>query len=203
MVQPSKVLQDNTQVVVRLGVVRLQVEGPTITSDRLLQLALLLQEVAQVVVGLGKVGFEFECPAVGGNGFVRLALFLQGIAQVDVDLGKVGLQLQRPAIGGDRFVEPLKALEGVGQVNVEDRRVALQRDRASDGLDGNCVPAHLVCNHAEKMEGVGMVRLDGEDLPIALLGGLQAASLMVLDGNRKGFRDAWHEADYVGADRRP
>ena len=41
--------------------------------------------------------------------------------------------------------------------------------------------AHLGSNHAEKMERVGMIRLDRQNLPVDLLGGLQPTGLMVLD----------------------
>ena len=75
---------------------------------------------------------------------------------------------------------------------MEDGRTALQRDRPFDVLDGNLVLAHLVGNHAQKMERVGMIRLGRENLPIDLLGGLQPPALMVLDGNRQGFGNGCH-----------
>ena len=43
-----------------------------------------------------------------------------------------------------------------------------------------------------------MVRLDGENLPIDLLGGLQPAGLMVLDRNRKCFGNRRHEGGLHG-----
>ena len=57
----------------------------------------------------------------------------------------------------------------------------------------SCLPA-LVSNHAEKMERIGMIRLDRENLPIDLLGGLQPAGLMVLDRNRQCFGNRCHRA---------
>ena len=48
-------------------------------------------------------------------------------------------------------------------------------------LDGNLVLAHLVSQHAQKMNRIGLIRLDREDLPVDVLGGLQTATLMVLE----------------------
>ena len=43
-------------------------------------------------------------------------------------------------------------------------------------------------NQAEKMERVGLIRLDSENLPVDLLGGLQTAASMVLNRNRQKFK---------------
>ena len=51
---------------------------------------------------------------------------------------------------------------------------------------------HLVGNHAEKMNRIGLVRFRLEDLPIDLLGSLQPAALMVLDRNRQCFGNRCH-----------
>ena len=69
---------------------------------------------------------------------------------------------------------------------------ALQPDRPSNVLDGDLVPAHLVGNHAEKMDRIGMIRIDRENLPVDLLGRLQPAGLMVLDRNCKCFGNGCH-----------
>ena len=50
--------------------------------------------------------------------------------------------------------------------------IPVQLDCPSNELDGGFVLAHLQGNHAEKMEGVGLIRLDRENLPIDLLGSL-------------------------------
>ena len=43
---------------------------------------------------------------------------------------------------------------------------------------------------------VGLIGLDGEDLPIDLFGGLQPAALMVPDRNRQRFGNGCHGTDY-------
>ena len=51
-------------------------------------------------------------------------------------------------------------------------------------LDGHLVLARLIGHHPEKMNCVSLVRIDGENLPVELLGGLSTAGLMMLDGDR-------------------
>jgi hypothetical protein len=47
------------------------------------------------------------------------------------------------------------------------------------------------------MDGIDVIRLDGEDLPIDPLGGLQPAGLVVPDRNRECFGKGRHSADYT------
>jgi hypothetical protein len=54
-------------------------------------------------------------------------------------------------------------------------------------LDGDLVLAHLVSNHAEKMDRIRMARFRLQNSPVDLLGGLQPTGLMVLDRNRQYF----------------
>ena len=60
------------QVAVRLGIVRLQFQGPAVAGDRFVQLPLVLEGDAQVAVCLGIVRLQFQGPAVAGDRFVQL-----------------------------------------------------------------------------------------------------------------------------------
>ena len=89
---------------------------------------------------------------------------------------------------------------------MESGFTAFQADGPRDVLDGNLVLAHLVRKHAEKMNRIDLIRLDRKDLPIDLLGGLQPAALMVLDGKRQGCGDFRHNINTLinfGAIPRP
>ncbi len=144
-------------------------------------------------MGLGIVRLQFQCPAAAGDRFVQLPLVLQHGAQVVVGLGIVGLQFQGPAAAGNRFGKPVQGTIRSSQVVVEGGRGPVQPDRPLDALDGGLVLARLRSNHAEKMERIGMIRLDRENLPIDLLGSLQPTALMVLDRNRQCFGSRCHE----------
>jgi hypothetical protein len=80
---------DEAEAVVRLGVVRIQLECMAVGSDRLVRFPLRLERIAQVVVGLDKVRFQVQCPAVGGDRLVQLSLGLECIAQIAVE-GRFG-----------------------------------------------------------------------------------------------------------------
>ncbi len=55
---------------------------------------------------------------------------------------------------------------------MEESHAALHPDRPFNVLCGVLILARLAGDHAQKMKGVGMMRLDREDLPIDVLGGL-------------------------------
>jgi hypothetical protein len=52
--------------------------------------------------------------------------------------------------------------------------------------------ACAVGDQAKEMPRIGMIRLECENLPVNLLGGLQPAGLMVLEGNRQCFGNRCH-----------
>jgi hypothetical protein len=62
--------------------------------------------------------------------------------------------------------------------------IASQPNRTPDVLDSNLMSAYLVGDEAKQMPRIGMIRLDRENLPVSLLGGLQPTGLMVLASNR-------------------
>ncbi len=111
-------------------------------------------------------------------------------------LDKVRLQFQCPAVAGDRLGNPPQGAIRFPQIIMEGHRTALQPDCPPDVLDGHLVFARLVGNHAEKMKRIGMIRLDGENLPIDLLGRLQAAALVVLEGHRQCLGNRRHGVYY-------
>ena len=61
-------------------------------------------------------------------------------------------------------------------------------------MDGIFRLAHLARNHTEKMDRVGLIRFNLQNLPIDLLGSLQPSALMVLKGNRQCLGNRWHNA---------
>ena len=70
------------EVVVGLGVVRLEADGLPVLGDGLVQLALAREGVAEVVVGLGVVLLEADGLAVLGDGLVQLALLARAMPRL-------------------------------------------------------------------------------------------------------------------------
>ena len=121
-------------------------------------------------MGLGVVGLEFDGGAAGGDGLIQLALARQGNAQIAVGLGKVGLEPDRGAQGRDGLIQLALLPEGIAQVAVIGRAVGRQGDGLPDQVHGNVIASHLGRDHAQEMQGIGVVGLDGENLAIELLG---------------------------------
>ncbi len=71
--------------------------------------------------------------------------------------------------------------------------VPLASYRSCNIVHGEIVFAHLVGNDAEKMQGVRLMGVDGENLAVSLLGGLEPARLMVIQrGADQRLRHVWH-----------
>src|SRR5882724_12411507 len=106
--------------------------------------------------------------------------------------GKVRFQFQCAAIGVYRLVQFSLGFESVAQVAMEAWFRSVQYDCPQDVLDGNLVLPHLGGDDSEQMQGIGMIRINGEDLPVKLLSSLKLPGLMMLDGNRESFGNRCH-----------
>ncbi len=78
-----------------------------------------------------------------------------------------------------------------------------ERYRPSKALGRTAGFAHLVSNQTEKTPRIGMIGLDRENLPVDLLGGLQAAGSMVLDGNRQCLGNRCHDVNHENTTCQP
>ncbi len=77
-------IQRIAQVVVGVGVLRVEFDGLLVAGDGLVHWPLPMQRIAQVVVGAGELRVEFDGLLVAGDGLVHLALAAQRNAQVVV-----------------------------------------------------------------------------------------------------------------------
>ena len=89
----------------------------------------------------------------------------------------------RAAAAGGAFVSAEGAV-GLGEVGVERGDVRLKDDGPADEFDGPVVVALLMVEDAEQVEGVGVIRLAGQHLPIQRGGRPQPSRLMQRDGGR-------------------
>ena len=78
---------------------------------------------------------------------------------------------------------------GLGIVRLQLQRPAVAGDRFVQ-------LARLVGDHAQKMDRIGMIGFDLQNLPIDLLGSLQPTGLMVLDRDRQCFGNRCHDTNY-------
>ena len=113
-------------------------------------------------------------------------------------LGIIWLQFQRPAVAGDCLLQLSLFLESSAQVAMKGSISPLQPDCPSDALDGNLVLAELVSDDPEEVQCLGMIRLDGENLPVSLFGSLQSAGVMMLDRNCQRLGNRCHNPTALG-----
>jgi hypothetical protein len=92
---------------------------------------------------------------------------------------------QRAAKARLGLVEILKRGVDGAQMVVVRRLGVVDRDGLLDGLGGLGVAARLMGGQAGQVPGVGMARIDRQDLPVELLGLGELAALVMVKCDRK------------------
>ena len=126
------------------------------------------------------------------DGVGQPSLSLPDVAQIVVGPGKVGIQLQRPAVTGDGLGNSPQRAIGFAEVVVKQGLAGVERDGSLDVAHRRLGPARLLGDDSQQVQSLGLIGLGGQDLPVELLRGLQAAGLVVLDGDRECFGKACH-----------
>ncbi len=91
----------------------------------------------------------------------------------------IRVEAQRAAVAGHRMVQLAQALVGQAEVGVIRGLAGIAEHGPLDGVDGRLVVAPLERNHADQMQGLGVVGLGLEDLPVDLLRLLKPAGLVM------------------------
>jgi hypothetical protein len=105
------------------------------------------------------VGFNLKRFPEASDRLVRFPLVLQSVAQVVVSLRVIALDLQSPTVGGHCLVEPTERPIGFAQIVVVRCFPGPDCDRADNRLYGHLVPTSLVCNNAQQMQSVRIIRI--------------------------------------------
>ena len=118
----------------------------------------------------------------------RVAAPIKNAAKIAQGVGEPGIESESPplAIGG--LIEPPQSPICPAQTIVEGCIGSVERNRLADEADRDSVLARIVGDHAEKMQGIGMLRLGCEDLSAECLRLGQPAGLVFLHGISEGFR---------------
>ena len=140
-------------------------------------------------MGSEKLRIEGEGLTIGGDGLVQLAGVFQDITEVVVGLGIVGFQGDGLAIGHDGLVRLPVASQGHAEIAVGLGIIGSESDGPADQFHGNLPVSNLMGEKPQIMQGIGMVRLLGQDLPIKRLGLLQAVGCVVLKCHIEGLLD--------------
>ena len=104
--------------------------------------------------------------AVAGDCLARPAELIKRDAEIVMGLGEFGREREGARIGGDGGVELSTAFERDAEIAVKGRIAVVDGDGAADERGRGWVVALLVRQHAEEMERVAVLRVEGDDLAI-------------------------------------
>jgi hypothetical protein len=177
--------QDLSQVAAGGGKIGGALHSQAEVLDGLLPLAEEAEGIAQVVVRRRQVRLEAESgPELGDGGF-RVALIAQGQTEVDGRFRERGLQPQRRATASDGPVQLAESAIGFGEVGVEGSHIGPQSDGLADQLNGLGLVALLMAEHAKQVQGIGVLLLASQHLPIEPVSRSQLSGLMHFNSGRQ------------------
>ncbi len=184
--------QGAAQVVAGLGVSWGEADGLLQQRQRLAEPLLPLEDGAEVAAGVDVAGVEAQGGAEGALGLGQAAQAAQGDAEVVLGVGEVRLQAHGLAAMSHGVFEVAQGEVDGGQVAVEDGVRAVDGQRPEDQVAGLLVAARLVGQHAEQVQGVGVLRRVLKDGAVEGLGLLPAAGLVMPNRQGQALGDREH-----------
>ena len=132
-------------------------------------------------MGLGIVRLDADRLAIGDDRLVETAPVAQRSAEVRIGLGIVRLDADRLATCGDCRVEPALVSQRNAEVGEIKWILSILFYSPTDQFDGNVVASRLLRNDSEQVQGICMLRLGRQHVPITSLGLGQSSRLVVFD----------------------
>ncbi len=148
----------------------LQLQQALAAQQGFLEFALSLQQARQRQQRIRIIRPDRQCLLKGSNSIRYAPLRMQGQSQVEMRLRMAGLERQRPALAGFGLFQAPHGAPGFAQVAVRLGEIRLQGQRLADRLHRLGVPAALVEQHAQQMQGIDRGRRNCQDLPVKRLG---------------------------------
>jgi hypothetical protein len=161
------------------GMIGLQLGRAPEGLRRRLQLALTLEYAAEVAVGQGVIGLQLYGASMGGGGLVEASQGLQGHAEIEVGFGDAGSDVYGPSESVRHLLVTTQIEQSRTKIVEKAWFARADADRPTDQFNGDVVAAHLVRQDPEQVQGIGIGWVDGQDLPVDRLGGVQTTGLMV------------------------
>ena len=169
--------------------VRLKGEGLLQACRRLGKPPLILERHPQVVKRTGMVWLELQGPPIAGHGLVKSTLAPEGNPQVERSLGIIGHQTHGVLVAGGRRGELSLRQQDIPQVEVCFGDVRLEAEDRVVIIDRQIVPTGLAGDHAEKLPGTDLVRIDLHDLKAEALGLAKLARVILFPGRSQCGQD--------------
>ncbi len=129
---------------------------------------------------------DFDGASIAGGGLLQVACGSVAVAEVVVRRNVPGSKLDRLPVTSGRAGCVALAFQDVTQGVVGLGEVRIAHYDTADKVHGRAVVAHQVRHHAQKMQGIGMIRVSLQDLPIPGLGLGQIARRLVTAGLVQG-----------------
>jgi hypothetical protein len=149
--------------------------------QRLVEALEIAEHDTEPVVGRGEVRPQSQGLAEALGGFVQAPQSLQGHTEVAQGFGVFRPQPQRHAAATGGALELPQEAVGLGEVGVEGRYARPQGNGPADQLHGPPLLAPLVGEHAQQVQGVGLLGVVGQDSPVGPRRLVEGAALVVVD----------------------
>ncbi len=114
----ASIAEGDAEVVICLGEIGLQRDGPGEFGYRVVKAGELLQDGTEIEMGFGIVGLQFYRAAIGGDGGFLLAGGAEGVAEIEMGFGIARTQGDGSFRGEDCIVKAADVAEGGAEVVV-------------------------------------------------------------------------------------
>jgi len=156
-------------------------ERPAITGDGFIELLLVGIHVSEIALSKGEIGLLCERGSIALRSLGGPPRGTMHVAQVVERLGVARVELQRPPVQGFGFGKMTEGLEHCAQIGDKGRLVGLKLHglaRKPQGLGQLAVGQR---GHCQKVQRVGLVRLERKHAAIKRLGLIESPCLMMLE----------------------
>jgi hypothetical protein len=120
----------------------------------------------------------------------RIATSIKNATKITVGVGEHGIERDGPPLALGRLIEPSQSPICPAQTIVEAGLGTVERNRLIDEADRESVLVSIIGDHAEKMQSIGMLRLEREDLSAECLRLGQPTGLVFLQSISKDSENA-------------
>jgi hypothetical protein len=150
-----------------------------------------------------KVRDQLDCASGAFQPCFEQALLVQRAGEIAVRHPIIGLQRDRQSVSVRRVGEPGRRQEGIAEVEMRLRQVMQFRQRPLDQIDRRFDLSALICDDAQKMQRLGMLRVFRQRVAIERLRTPEPSRLMVSEAGIDRARDAAGAADVAVNDLSP
>ncbi len=166
----------------RGGFVRIEFERGATGGQRFLKAAQFAQRVAQIFMSADQARLERDGLSITDDGIVELLAVFEDVTEIDVGFGRLGIETNGLDVALRCTASVTEGSKGGAEVHVKGSLAGLDRDGLLDEADGGLRVLPVEFEEPEQMQGVGLTRLGGEDLPIERLGFSPLTGGVELDG---------------------